>query len=43
MAEMAFRGTSGGNRISGIGGAVGEVTDMLVRRAVAAREASRAA
>jgi hypothetical protein len=43
MAEMAFRRTSGGNRIGGLSGAVGEVTDMLVRRAAAAREGSRAA
>ena len=42
VAEMAVRRTSGGSGIS-LGGAVGGVTDMLVRRAAAAREGSRAA
>jgi len=43
MAEMAVRRTPGRDRLGGLSGAVGEVTDMLVRRAVAAREGSRAA
>jgi N-methylhydantoinase B/oxoprolinase/acetone carboxylase alpha subunit len=42
MAEMAVRSSSGGRGLS-LGGAVGNVTDMLVRRAVAAREGARAA
>jgi hypothetical protein len=44
VAEMAVRRTSGrrGN-LSSLGGAVGEVTDMLVRRAVGSRSRSRAA
>jgi hypothetical protein len=42
VAEMAVRRTSGGSGIS-LGGAVGGVTDMLVRRAAAAREGSHAA
>jgi N-methylhydantoinase B/oxoprolinase/acetone carboxylase alpha subunit len=41
VAEMAVRRTSG--RRGNLAGAVGEVTDMLVRRAVAARSGSRAA
>jgi hypothetical protein len=43
VAEMTVRRTSGNSRISGLGGAVSEVTDMIVRRATAAREGSRAA
>jgi hypothetical protein len=42
VAEMAVRRSSGRGSLS-IGGAVGGVTDMLVRRAAAAREGSRAA
>jgi hypothetical protein len=42
MAEMMVRRTTGGGGLS-LGGAVGNVTDMLVKRAVAAREGSRAA
>jgi len=40
VAEMAVRQISGRG---GLGGAVGDVRDMLVRRAVSAREGSRAA
>ena len=40
VAEMAVRQVSGRG---GLGGAVDDVRDMLVRRAVGAREASRAA
>jgi hypothetical protein len=46
VAEMTVRRGSGHSRISGLGGlsgAVSEVTDMIVRRATAAREGSRAA
>ncbi|HTT00221.1 MAG TPA: hypothetical protein VMI33_26780 [Streptosporangiaceae bacterium] len=43
VAEMAVRRTSGRGGLGSLGGAVGEVTDMLVRRAAAAREGSRAA
>ena len=46
MAEMMVRRAPGRGKITGLGslsGAVSEVTDMLVRRAVAAREGSRAA
>jgi hypothetical protein len=43
VAEMAVRQVSGRGGLSGLSGAVGEVTDMLVRRAVGAREGSRAA
>jgi hypothetical protein len=46
VAEMAVRQVSGGGSLSslgGLGGAVGDVRDMLVRRAVGAREGSRAA
>jgi hypothetical protein len=46
VAEMAVRRSSGSSRISGLGGlsgAVGEVTDMIVRRAAGTREGSRAA
>ena len=39
MAEMAVRQVSG----RGLGGTVGEVRDMLISRAVGAREGSRAA
>jgi len=39
VAEMAVRRASSG----GLGGTVGGVTDILVRRAVGAREGSRAA
>jgi hypothetical protein len=42
VAEMAVRRASSGG-FGGLGGAVGGVTDILVRRAVAAREGSRAA
>jgi hypothetical protein len=42
VAEMAVRRNSGRGSL-GIGGAVGNVTDMLVKRAVAAREGSHAA
>jgi N-methylhydantoinase B/oxoprolinase/acetone carboxylase alpha subunit len=41
VAEMAVRRTSG--RRGNLGGTVGAVTDLLVRRAVAARSGSRAA
>jgi len=40
MAEMAVRQVSGRGSL---GGTVGDVTDMLIRRAVGAREGSRAA
>jgi hypothetical protein len=40
MAEMAVRQVSGRG---GLGGAVDDVRDMLVRRAVSVREGSRAA
>jgi hypothetical protein len=40
VAEMAVRQVSGRG---GLGGAVGDVRDMLVRRAVGVREGSRAA
>jgi hypothetical protein len=40
MAEMAVRQVSGRG---GLGGAVDDVRDMLVRRVVSAREGSRAA
>ena len=40
MAEMAVRQVSGRGSF---GGTVGDVTDMLIRRAVGAREGSRAA
>jgi hypothetical protein len=40
MAEMAVRQVSGRGSL---GGTVGDVTDMLLRRAVGAREGSRAA
>ena len=40
VAEMAVRQVSGRG---GLGGAVDDVRDMLVRRAVGAREGSRAA
>jgi hypothetical protein len=40
MAEMAVRQVSGRGSL---GGTVGEVTDMLIRRAVGAREGTRAA
>jgi hypothetical protein len=46
VAEMAVRRGAGSSRISGLGslsGAVGEVTDMIVRRAAGTREGSRAA
>jgi hypothetical protein len=44
VAEMAVRRSSGRRgSLSSLGGTVGEVTDMLVRRAVAARSGSRAA
>jgi hypothetical protein len=43
VAEMAVRQVSGRGSLGGLGGAVGEVRDMLVGRAVAAREGSRAA
>jgi len=43
MAEMAVRQVSGRASLSGLGGAVGEVRDTLIRRAVGAREGSRAA
>jgi hypothetical protein len=42
VAEMAVRRASSGG-FGGLGGAVGGVTDILVRRAVASREKSRAA
>jgi hypothetical protein len=42
VAEMAVRRSSGRGGL-GLGGAVGDVTDMLVRRAVRAREGTRAA
>jgi hypothetical protein len=42
VAEMAVRRSSGRAGLS-IGGAVGDVTDMLVRRAAGAREGSHAA
>jgi hypothetical protein len=42
MAEMAVRSSSGRRGLT-LGGAVGNVTDMLVRRAAAARAGSRAA
>jgi hypothetical protein len=40
MAELAVRQVSG---TGGLGGTVGDVRDMLIRRAVGAREGSRAA
>jgi hypothetical protein len=43
MAEMAVRQVSGRGSLGGLGGAVGDVRDMLVRRAVGARDGSRAA
>jgi hypothetical protein len=43
VAEMAVRQVSGRGNLSGLGGAVGDVRDMLVRRAAGAREGSRAA
>jgi gas vesicle protein len=42
VAELAVRRSSGRGG-HGLGGAVGDVTDMLVRRAVGARDRSRAA
>ncbi len=42
MAEMAVRRSPGRGGLS-LGGAVGSVTDMLVRRAAGARQGSRAA
>jgi hypothetical protein len=42
MAEVAVRQNAGRGGLS-LAGAVGNVTDMLVKRAVAAREGSRAA
>jgi hypothetical protein len=42
LAEMAVRRSSGRGGLS-LGSAVGNVTDILVRRAAAAREGSRAA
>jgi len=42
VAEMAVRRASSGG-FGGLGGTVGGVTDILVRRAVASREGSRAA
>jgi hypothetical protein len=42
FAEAAVRQSSGGGGLR-LGGAVGNVTDMLVKRATAAREGSRAA
>jgi N-methylhydantoinase B/oxoprolinase/acetone carboxylase alpha subunit len=42
FAEMTVRQASGGGGLR-IGGAVGNVTDMLIKRAVAARDGSRAA
>jgi hypothetical protein len=42
VAEMVVRRASSGG-ISGLGEAAGGVTDMLVRRAVGAREGTRAA
>jgi hypothetical protein len=42
VAEMAVRRSSGRGGLS-LGGAVGNVTDMLVRRAAAGRQGSRAA
>jgi hypothetical protein len=42
VAEMAVRRASSGG-FGGLGSTVGGVTDILVRRAVAAREGSRAA
>jgi hypothetical protein len=43
VAEMAVRQVSGRGSPGGLGGAVGDVRDMLVRRAVGVREGSRAA
>jgi hypothetical protein len=43
MAEMAVRQVPGRGSLGGLGGAVDDVRDMLVRRAVSAREGSRAA
>ena len=43
VAEMAVRQVSGRGSLGGLGGAVGAVRDMLVRRAAGAREGSRAA
>jgi hypothetical protein len=42
FAETAVRQSAGGGGLR-LGGAVGNVTDMLVNRATAAREGSRAA
>jgi hypothetical protein len=42
FAEVAVRRSSGGGGLS-LGGAVGNVTDMLVKRAAGARQGSRAA
>ena len=42
MAEMAVRQVSGRGSLSGLGDAVGDVRDVLIRRAVGAREGSRA-
>ena len=42
FAEIAVRQASSGG-LKGLGGTVGGVTDILVRRAVASREGSRAA
>ena len=42
LAEAAVRQSSGGGGLR-LGGAVGNVTDMLVKRATAGREGSRAA
>ncbi len=42
VAEMAVRRASSGG-FGGLGGTVGGVTDILVRRAAASREGSRAA
>jgi hypothetical protein len=43
VAEMAFRRTSGRGNLGQLSGAVGEVTDMLVRRATGSKSGSRAA
>ncbi len=43
VAEMAVRRNSGRANLGHLGSTVGEVTDMIVRRAVAARSGSRAA
>ena len=43
VAEMALRRGSGRGNLGQLSGAVGGVTDMLVRRAVGSRSGSRAA